>query len=75
MTYFEQVEVIAKTAKVACNRPLTPTERTAFGLLFTLCEKGKELEAENADLQAQIKELSNHAILLEVTSILSAYRA
>lgn len=56
MTYFEQVEVIAKTAKVACKRPLTPTEKTAFGLLFTLCEKGKELEAENADLRNQLRD-------------------
>ena len=57
MTYFEQVEVIARTAKIACKRPLTPTEKTAFGLLFTLCEKGKELEAENTDLRNELRAL------------------
>lgn len=54
MTFFEQVEVIAKTAKVACKRPLNNTEKTAFGLLFTLCEEGKKLEAENADMRHKL---------------------
>ena len=44
MTFFEQVEVTAKLSKVSCKRPLNSTEKTAFGLIFTLCEEGKKLE-------------------------------
>lgn len=57
MTFFEQVEVTAKLSKVSCKRPLNSTEKTAFGLIFTLCEEGKKLENENRALLERVQEL------------------
>lgn len=59
MTFFEQVEVTAKLSKVSCKRPLNSTEKTAFGLIFTLCEEGKKLENANTSLQERVRELES----------------
>ena len=64
MTFFEQVEVTAKLSKVSCKRPLNSTEKTAFGLIFTLCEEGKKLENANRELWERVQELEKTMIKL-----------
>ena len=59
MTFFEQVEVTAKLSKVSCKRPLNSTEKTAFGLIFTLCEEGKKLENANQDLWERVQKMED----------------